>query len=517
MSSTSVSYVERLALRAAEAPEALAIIETGGRRVTRGALVGRVREVAAGLTAAGMQPGDQALFSVRPGIDALVLILAIHDAGGVIVPIDPSMGKELFAARVALLAPKWVMAESLLLASSAPWLSLLLRLRGVRLVPLGRLRGVQFVRVGRALPGAPRALTIAGLAARGDGRGRELTRAADRDDAFIVFTSGTTGMPKGVVHTRASLDAILESVGRELRTSAGDVFYTRELHLILPALFAGAAVVIPRRLGFSGAGTLSDLERYGVTHMFAVTRDCQLLVDHCTEQERRLPTELRMLLIGGAPVPVAFLRRLSERVSASTEVWCIYGMTEMLPIARVSLRAKLDWTGEGDYVGSTVPGVEVRSGPDGELIVSGPGLFSRYLGGPPVIEHSTGDLARIGADGISLLGRAKDMIIRGEFNIYPALYEPAFERVPGVRRSAMIGLHDDGTSDERDIKIVEPAAGIDPRQLERDVADALRRGNVGIDAFAHPDHILALALPESGRSSKIDKAALRRVVRERLG
>jgi acyl-CoA synthetase (AMP-forming)/AMP-acid ligase II len=181
------------------------------------------------------------------------------------------------------------------------------------------------------------------------------------------------------------------------------------------------------------------------------------------------------------------------------------------------MRAKLDWTGEGDLVGSPVPGVEGRIGSDGELIVRGTCLFSRYLGGPPVIEHGTGDLARIDANGIALLGRAKDMIIRGEFNIYPALYEPAFERLPGVRRSAMIGLHDDATSDERVVVVVEPSAGIDPQQLERDVAEALRRGNVGIDAFAHPDLIMAFALPESGRSSKIDKAALRQVVRERLG
>lgn len=516
MTQTEGGFADRIARRAAEQPAAVAVIETSGRRLTRRELATEVQSVTAGLVSSGMRAGDRALFSVRPGIDALVLLLAIHEAGGVIVPIDPTTGAELVASRVAALSPSWVFAESLLLAASSRWVSRLLRRGGVHLVPLGGVRGARLVRTGWWLPGTPSALTIGALKAQGRTSSTHKAQASGQDDAFIVFTSGTTGTPKGVVHTRASLGATLDSVSRELKATAEDVLYSRELHLILPALFEGARVVIPRRTRFSAADTLADLERFGVTHMFVVTSDCQQLADYCATSSRSLPDRLRMVLIGGAPVPAGFLRRLSACVSPSTEVWCIYGMTEMLPVARVSMQAKIAWDREGDYVGHPVDGVTVRVSPDGELMVRGRGLFSRYLGLEPVTEHATGDLARIDEGGITLLGRSKDMIIRGEHNIYPALYEPAFERFRGVRRCAMIGLPDEATADERVVIAVEPTPGTDPRQLEHDVREALRRGDIDIDRFAHPDHVIALPLPEGGRSAKVDKPALRRLVLERI-
>lgn len=516
MSGHSLRYLDRLSVRADEAPDTPAVIETTGRQVTRRELMEQVRAVAAGLRAAGLRPGDHALFSVRPGIDALVLILAIHECGGVIVPIDPSMSEELFHNRLALLSPAWVFAESILLASSSRWLAWLLRRRGMTFAPLGRVHGVRYVRTGSWLPGSPASLTLGELAKQSTAGTRGAPAPEPRADAFVVFTSGTTGQPKGVVHTHASLDATLDSVGRELRIRSGDVLYSRELHLMLPALFEGARVVIARRTGFRAEGTLGDFRRFGVTHAFAVTSDAQALADHCRADGRQLPGSLRMLLIGGAPVPVAFLQRLQECVTPATEVWCIYGMTELLPIASVSMQAKLAAFVEGDFVGATVAGVEAWLGDDGELVVRGPGLFSRYLGQEPIREHRTGDLARVDNGDITLLGRAKDMIIRGEYNIYPALYEPAFDRLPGVRRSAMIGIADDAGADERVVVVVEPATGVEPRELERTVHDALRRGLLAIDGFAHPDHVVALAIPEAGRSSKVDKATLRRLVRERL-
>jgi acyl-CoA synthetase (AMP-forming)/AMP-acid ligase II len=357
---------------------------------------------------------------------------------------------------------------------------------------------------------------VASLVRAASGPSRPRSERPPGAEGFIVFTSGTTGSPKGVVHTRASLDAILRSIQRQLQASEHDVFSSRELHLILPALFAGARVVIPRRTSFDAAAMLSDLERFAVTHTFLVTADAQALADHCAASQRALPASLRMLLIGGAPVPAAFLERLSVHLPSHTTVWCIYGMTEMLPVARVSLSDRLAWHGDGDFVGQPVGGVRARVAPDGELVVSGPGLFARYLGGEPVVEHRTGDIASIDARGITLLGRTRDMIIRGAHNIYPALYEPAFERVPGVRRCAMIGIPDVTGTDERVVVVVEPTEGSDAEQVVQTVRDGLRRGTIDIDGFAHPDHVLALELPQSGRSSKVDRAALAREVRARL-
>lgn len=509
-------YLSVLELRAAKHPDRTAVMETSGRgrQLTWKELVQNVRDLSTGLAGRGMRPGDHVLFSVKPSLDSLLLILAIHETGGVIVPVDPGSGERLFRARIAMLNPRWAFAESFLLV---PWVRTLLRLKGTQLVSLAASGIENIVYSGPWLPLLPRgSMSITKLAGSADGS--SLTRPAldANDEAFIVFTSGTTGEPKGVVHTRSSLDAILQRISRELDANESDVFYSRELHLILPALFAGATVVVPQRTSFLAAKMIEECERFEVTHTFVVTADGRSLSEYCASHKRQLPVSLRRLFIGGAPVPATFLDGLKAAVHPSLHVFGIYGMTEILPVARVSLEERLAYRGDGDFVGTPVEGVEVWVDSDGELVVRGPGLFARYLGQPNVSEHRTGDLATISDQGIVLLGRSRDMIIRGEYNIYPPLYEWAFERTEGVRRCVLLGVPDAGGSDELVVAVVEPKRGADPVALVHAVRRDLKRGVIDIDAFAHPDHILCFEIPLSGRSSKVDRDSLLRMIRERL-
>jgi acyl-CoA synthetase (AMP-forming)/AMP-acid ligase II len=332
----------------------------------------------------------------------------------------------------------------------------------------------------------------------------------------VVFTSGTTDAPKAVVHSRRSLAATLDVVAGQLAIGLDDALYARDLHLILPALIAGARVVIPRRLAFSPVRMLRDLERHRITHTFMVTGDCQALLDSLAARQRNVPATLRRLLIGAAPVRAAFLERLRLALPSGAEAWCVYGMTEILPVASISLEAKLAYTGDGDILGAAVPGVRARIDDSGELMLGGPHLFARYLGGPPVAEHATGDLARIDDGRIILLGRSKDMIIRREHNIYPELHEPIIEKIAGVRRCAMVGVYDEALSDERVVLVIEPEPGMTDTTLVDRVRTALQEGPTRIDEAAQPDLIIALELPVSGRSRKVDKAALRAIARARL-
>lgn len=506
------SLLERIRAQAASAPDAIALREVGGARWTRGALLALIEATRDGLEAEGFRPGDRALFSVRPGTAAVALAVAVHDLGGVLVPQDPGVGDALFAARVAQVAPRWVLAEGWLLLRAESLALRLLRSLGLRLAPLGGVVGARAVSVGWRPPGSAPALEFDRLVARGQkARGVALARPEPDDDleAMIVHTSGTTSAPKAVVHTRRSLRAILDAVSRELRLASGDVLLARELHLLLPALAAGAECVVPRALRFDAEGTRRAMAALGVTHAFLVTRDCRLLLDACRASRRTLPRSLRSLMIGAAPVRSGFLARLRSILPAGCEAWCVYGATEALPIARVSLEEKVAWEGEGDLVGSPVPGVEVRVDADGQLRVRGERLCRGYLGESPLTEHATGDLARLDAGRIVLLGRAKDMIIRGEHNLYPALYEPLVERIPGVRRAAMIGDFDPERADEEVLLVVEPEPGVPDEALRARVARGIREGPLRIDRAALPDRIVVRALPESGRSHKVDKAALR--------
>ena len=516
---TTAGLTDRIDERARERPAAPAMIENGGRSISRARLAERVRALTRGLRRAGLEPGDRVLFAVRPSIDAIVMIVAIVEAGGVVVPVSVGSGDAVFGSQMRLIEPRWVVAESLLLAAAGSALvRRIVRWRGGSLPSLGPVRDAMFLRVGRQYPWGPRAESIDTLEAE-NGRPDTLLDSGlsnVESPALIVFTSGTTADPKAVVHTRRSLSATLDVVARQLAIGNEDVLYSRDLHLVLPALFAGTRVVIPRYNRFSPRRMLRDLERFGVTHTFMVTGDCQALVDHLAAEHRTVPVTLRQLLIGAAPVRRGFLERLASRLGPGTDAWCVYGMTEMLPVASISVAEKLAYEGDGDVVGRTLPGVHARIAESGELMLSGPHLFAGYLGGPPVTEHATGDLARLDGDRIVLLGRAKDMIIRREHNIYPELHEPVIERIPGVRRCAMVGVYDDSLADERVVLAVEPEPTAASDELLARLPAALREGPARIDDAAQPDVIMLLPLPLSGRSRKVDKEAVRSVARQRL-
>jgi len=539
----SLDLLSRLSARADVSPNATAIIEPGGISVTYAELSARAHAVSRGFVTAGLQPGDRVLFAVRPSVAAIVLMTGIVEAGGVLVPASLGVGDELFRAQMKQLAPRWVVAESLLIAaSSSALVRRIVRWRGGALPAMDCLGDARFVRVGPMIPWGPRTISAAVVERMGlghlvssraksrDGQ-RVSSRAKSRDllspavaesvsegeaSALIVFTSGTTAAPKAVVHSRRSLRATLDLVGGRLEIGEGNVLLSRELHLILPALFAGATVVVSRSMRFSAEETLGLLEKYGVTHVFGVTADCRSLLQYLVDSGRRLPATLQHVLIGAAPVHASFLRRFHDVLPVGAMAWCIYGMTEMLPVACIALEEKLAFVGDGDVVGAPVAGVRARVSDDGELILSGPNLFTGYDGEPPVAEHHTGDLARIDEGRIVLIGRQKDMIIRREHNIYPALHEPVIASIRGVRNCAMVGVYDDDAADERVVLVVEPEPGFDTdsfvRTLERELRDGVHR----IDEAAQPDLIILADLPLSGRSSKVDRVALRALAREKL-
>jgi acyl-CoA synthetase (AMP-forming)/AMP-acid ligase II len=160
---------------------------------------------------------------------------------------------------------------------------------------------------------------------------------------------------------------------------------------------------------------------------------------------------------------------------------------------------KLAFTGEGDYVGQIMPTIAARVD-DGELVLSGEGLAS-YLGQPQQTELRTGDLARIDGDRLVLAGRSKDMFIRGTTNVYPGLYEPVIAGISGVAEAALVGVADEIGDDSLVLVVVLNGATVDD----------VRRALPGlIDAAVIPDRIVAMHdLPKRGRSSKLDRDALR--------
>lgn len=484
----------------------------------------RVRSVASGLRAEGMQPGDRVLFSVRPGPDAVVLAQAIVLAGGTVVFADPGAGEALFRARAMLAAPTWVAAETLLyLASSAP-LRPLARRRGLELAPYAKLiPDATYLRSGPWVPGAPRSLSIRQLAKHPIA---ELPEGTLNDEALVVFTSGTTDAPKAVVHSRGSLGAGLADFAAGVGLAAAQRVLTDQLMVGIPALIAGAHWVMPPRGANPGAQPehyLRLLSRAEV--LFAVPATMSALLRAIDADPARTPPRLATIVLGGAPVLQPLLERIAARFPFAT-VRAVYGMTEILPVAIADGADKLSRLRaggvEGDPVGRVVPSVSARLA-DGELVLAGAGLAQGYLAdlpSNPLSELHTGDLATLGDDrSLTLLGRKKDMFIRGTHNVYPGLYEPVIAGIEGVAEAVLTGVPNEIGDDEIVLVVLPESDAPTALAAAHPLAERVTRALPGlIDAGALPDLVLvAPALPRSGRSHKLDRSAVAMQVRAFLG
>lgn len=524
--------------------------------VTYADLARRVEATATALAADGLAPGDRALFSVRPRPEGVVLAFGVVRAGGTVVFVDPGSTPELFAARVSAAGPSLATTESLLYAVSRGPLRRLARSRGLLLPDYASLP-LRHVHAGPWLPGVPRGSRAARrLAASPVDRAALPPLDPDRE-ALTVFTSGTTAQPKAVVHTAGSLLAGCDLLRDVFALAPGDVVHTDQMLLGVPALLAGATWSVPADPPGRDITTFAR-QLDGAAGTYLVPADVTALLDAI--EAGTVPAHgPRVALVGGAPVTRALLER-ATRVLPGTRWVAVYGMTEILPVAVVGAREKLAYAGDGDLVGVPLPGTVVRldpveeEGPEGgrdvvgepgrddvvgELVLSGPSLMAGYLhdldapargAGARAAEHRTGDLARRDEAGrLVLVGRTRDMIIRGTTNIYPGLYEPRVAALDGVGEALLVGVPQvDG--DERVALVVtsasgdsrpDAATGTDPRpdagaagrlDPHHPLVDRVRTALPSVldhdalpDVVLHADHV-----PLAGRSRKPDRAALSR-------
>ncbi|MDV9202967.1 AMP-binding protein, partial [Streptomyces sp. Wh19] len=277
----------------------------------------------------------------------------------------------------------------------------------------------------------------------------------------IVFTSGTTSLPRAVVHTRSSLAAGMTTVADLVRPEAGRPVLGGTFFVLVPSLASGAPVALPAR------------------SPRVLARQLRRLAPQATYLT---PPQIRQALAGGgqfsgrvwtgsAPASADLLTRVKD--AGAEEAWGVYALTELFPAAAVEQADKAAFTGEGDLVGAPLPGVVAKTGGSGELLLSGPAARDRYLGEDPDMWVATGDRARLDAGRIVLEGRHKDMVLRHAENIYPGLYEPGLH-VPGVELALLVGVPaEDG--DERLVAVVQPTPEADRAALRAALDGPLER------------------------------------------
>ena len=422
-----------------------------------------------------VKKGDRVAWLGYNHPEMLVLLFALARLGAILVPLNWRLTAAEHKAILADCTPKWIFCDAAFADHCA----------GLG-VPVGK-----FIEAGDS-----------------DLQGE------DGDDALIVYTSGTTGKPKGVVLAQSALRWNgYNSIHAHDMTHDDHVLTVLPLfhagglnNQTLPALLAGATVTLHRR--FDPAMWLSDVASRKPTLSLLVPAAMQAVISHPDWAATDL-SSLRLLNAGSMVVPDSLIRAFHDH---GVPVGQIYGCTETAPIATV-LR-KEDAVRKLGSAGKPAPHCDVKL-VEGEVWVRGPNVMRGYWNDPvataaaltPDGWFKTGDLARVDDSGYFwIIGRSKDVIISGGENIYPAELENVLADCPEIAEYAVVGMEDPKWGEAVCAFIVKG------KNSTLDEAGVLALFKDRLAKFKHPRRVLFVDNLPRNAMGKVQRIDLKRLV-----
>ncbi len=515
--------------KVAEAHPKREAIVGGETRLTYGQLWERIRRMASGLEALGVAQGERVALGLAPGIDFAAALFATAGLGAVVVPLNPQMRPAGLQEMLEDAEVKVAVLERALEEAHLP---------AVRQVVAAGDRGGN-VGLEEVVAYPPRPLPR--------------PEVSPDDLAALLYTSGTTGRPKGAMHSHRSLIApvaasvklrelwlrrlnpgqaldmaravarygtrLLRAAGRPQTFLSTTGWHTiTGLEVLLQALLMGDRLVVLSR--FHPREALRLVEQEQVTILIAVPLAYQVMLG-ILEQEPFDTSSLLICATGAAPCPPHLARAIRQRFGCAVHIG--FGATETAGgIAATSLTDSDEQ--QTETVGRPMPGVEVRivdeerrplpSGEIGELACRFEGVMLGYHRAPErtaeVLDEEgwyyTGDLAWIDERGyLHIIGRKKDVIIRGGQNIYPAEIESYLTAHPGIRQAAVVGVP--GALEEESVW----AFICLEERAEMTAQEVLDYCRAGLEPFQIPSQVRFLPELPQGEPGKSQKFKLREI------
>jgi long-chain acyl-CoA synthetase len=453
-------------------PERVAVV-CGAQQLTYGDLDAQANRVAAGLHAIGIRAGDHVALSC-PNLPFFpIAYFGILKAGAVVVPINVLLKPREIAYHLRDSGARAVMAFD-----------------GTPELPIA-----EMVKAACAETKCPHFIAMpSGLAGlMRDDPAFHPPRREPEDTAVILYTSGTTGHPKGAELTHANMvgNAITShdmfrpafdgGTGQNTALITLPLFHsTAQTCLMNAGLYGGFRLVLLPR--FEPAAVLDAFTREHVGLWVGVPTMYWTLLQHARSigaDVSRVAASLRLCASGGAPMPVQVLREFEQ--TFGVRILEGYGLSETSPVVAFN---QLQRPSKPGTVGLPVFGVEVRCvdehdvplppGKPGEVVVRGPNVMKAYFENPDATAEAkrggwfrTGDIGQFDEEGyLSIVDRKKDMILRGGFNVYPREIEDVLMTHPGVAVAAVVGMPDERLGEEvRAFVIRKPGASVTSEEL----------------------------------------------------
>ncbi len=509
----SANIASHLSAAAASRPDVRAVVMAeSGRSYTYAELDQRSDDVARGLMEVGVGPGIRAVLLAPPSLDFFTLVFALFKTGAVMVCIDPGIGVKYLKQCLGEAEPSAFIgvAKAHIARRLFGWAKQTLKTN---------------IRVGGWAPLLGCDQTLEGLRKRGASSNHALPSSAPNDDAAILFTSGSTGPPKGVVYTHANFQAQVEALRSEFNIERGEVDLSTFPLFALFAPALGMTAIVPQ-MDFTRPGSvdprkvLGPAQEYEANNLFGspalLKRVGEYAMNATSEAGQLKLPSLNRIVSAGAPVPASVIEMVTNMLSDGAQVHTPYGATESLPVSTIGSdeilgeTAKLTDQGKGVCVGRPVASIDARviritddpidtwsddllvqTGTIGEIVVRGPQVTRTYFNrdeqtrlakiaapqhGDGAFYHRMGDVGYLDEQGrLWMCGRKSQRVKTAEGDLYTVPCEAVFNTHPDVARTALVGIQigssQGGVRPTVCVELVHPGAADNRGTIRKDLLD----------------------------------------------